>query len=200
LLFHWDRKEMKSCRVRVAQVWAGKQWGGQFIPRIGMEAVVEFLEGDPDRPLVVGAVYNGDNEFPYTLPKQKTQSGIKSDSTLGHGGYNELMFDDAKDSELIRMHAQKDHQVTVLNTETNEIGEKFQGGTGASRTTTLDKGSDHLTIQAGDQIIKISGNQAVTADLSIKLTCGASVIEITPTEIKVTSGHIAFSAPKIDWN
>lgn len=200
LLFHWDRKEMKSCRVRVAQVWAGKQWGGQFIPRIGMEAVVEFLEGDPDRPLVVGAVYNGDNEFPYTLPKQKTQSGIKSDSTLGHGGYNELMFDDAKDSELIRMHAQKDHQVTVLNTETNEIGEKFQGGTDASRMTTLDKGSDHLTIQAGDQIIKISGNQAVTADQSIKLTCGASVIEITPTEIKVTSGHIAFSAPKIDWN
>jgi type VI secretion system secreted protein VgrG len=200
LLFHWDRKEMKSCRVRVAQVWAGKQWGGQFIPRIGMEAVVEFLEGDPDRPLVVGAVFNGDNEFPYALPKQKTQSGIKSDSTLGHGGYNELMFDDAKDSELIRMHAQKDHQVTVLNTETNEIGEKFQGGIGASRTTTLDKGSDHLTIQAGDQIIKISGNQAVTADQSIKLTCGASVIEITPTEIKVTSGHIAFSAPKIDWN
>jgi type VI secretion system secreted protein VgrG len=198
--FHWDRKKMDSCRVRVAQVWAGKNWGGQIIPRIGMEAVVEFLEGDPDRPLVVGAVYNGDNPFPYTLPDNKTQSGLKSDSSLGHGGYNEFMFEDKKDSEVIGMHAQKDHQVTILNSETTEIGEKFRAGDSPSRTTSLIKGSDKLTIEAGDQIVKISGHQQVTADKSIKLTCGASVIEITPTEIKVTSGHIAFTAPKIDWN
>lgn len=200
VMFHWDRKAMKSCRVRVAQVWAGPQWGGQLIPRIGMEAVVEFLEGDPDRPLVVGAVYNGDNKFPYALPDNKTQSGVKSDSSLGHGGFNEFMFEDKKDSEFIRMHAQKDHKVTILNSETTEIGEKFQGGKGPSRETTLIAGSDKLTIQSGDRIVKVSDNVLVTADMSIKLTCGASVIEITPSEIKVSSGHIAFAAPKIDWN
>jgi type VI secretion system secreted protein VgrG len=209
VLFHWDRKQKKSCRVRVAQVWAGKQWGGQFIPRIGMEAVVEFLEGDPDRPLVVGTVYNGDNKHPYDLPDNKTQSGVKSDSSLGHSGYNEFMFEDKKDSETIRMQAQKDHEVKVLNSEKWEIGSKFQGGKGASRQTTLVKGSDQVTIQSGDQTIEVqAGNQTITisgnlktsANMGIKLTCGASTIEMTPTEIKITSGHVAISAPKIDWN
>jgi type VI secretion system secreted protein VgrG len=218
VLFHWDRKQKQSCRVRVAQVWAGNKWGGQFIPRIGMEAVVEFLEGDPDRPLVVGTVYNGDNKHPYALPDNKTQSGLKSDSSLGHSGYNELMFEDKKDSEMIRMQAQKDHKVKVLNTETWEIGSKFQGGKGMSRTTTLVKGGDQVTIQSGDQAIELqagdqsvkiqAGNQTITisaklttsADQGIKLTCGASVIEMSPTEIKITSGHISMSAPKIDWN
>jgi type VI secretion system secreted protein VgrG len=200
VLFHWDRKQKQSCRVRVAQVWAGKQWGGQFIPRIGMEAVVEFLEGDPDRPLVVGTVYNGDNKHPYDLPDNKTQSGVKSDSSLNHGGYNELMFEDKKGSEFIRMQAQKDHQVKILNTETWEIGSQFKGGKGPSRTTTLVKGSDEVTIQAGDQTITISGALTTSANQGIKLTCGASVIEMSPTEIKITSGHISMSAPKIDWN
>jgi type VI secretion system secreted protein VgrG len=199
VLFHWDRQEMNSCRVRVAQVWAGKQWGGQVIPRIGMEAVVEFLEGDPDRPLVVGTVYNGDNKFPYDLPDKKTQSGLKTDSSLYHGGYNELMFEDMKGSEQIKMHAQKDHLVTVLNSETTDIGKEFQGKA-PSRETTLVNGTDKLTIKSGDQLVKISDNLKVTVDQSIKFTCGGSVIEITPTEIKVTSGHIAFTAPKIDWN
>jgi type VI secretion system secreted protein VgrG len=200
VLFHWDRKEMKSCRVRVAQVWAGKKWGGQFIPRIGMEAVVEFLEGDPDRPLVVGTVYNGANKHPYDLPDNKTQSGIKTESSLGHDGYNEFMFDDKKDSELVRMQAQKDHKVTILNTETTEIGEKFKGGTAASRTTTLKNGSDELTVQAGNQTIKISGKLDVTVDQMITFTCGGSVIQITPSSISISSGNIAITAPIIAWN
>ena len=124
--FHWDREPQKTCPIRVAQVWAGKQWGGQFIPRIGMEVVVEFLEGDPDRPLVTGCVYNGDNKYPYTLPDNKTQSGLKSDSSKGHNGYNEFMFEDKKDGpRFIRMHAEKDHLVEILNSETTEIGQKF---------------------------------------------------------------------------
>lgn len=200
VLFHWDRKKMNSCRLRVAHVWAGKQWGGQFIPRIGMEALVEFLEGDPDRPLVVGAVYNGDYKHPYALPDKKTQSGVKSDSSIGHGGYNEFMFEDKKDSEKVRMHAQKDHQVVVLNTETWDIGEKFKGGDAETRTTKLHQGSDKLTIAVGNQTIDIAKNLKTTANVSIKFICGASMIEMTPSEIKVTSGHIAFSAPKIDWN
>ncbi len=105
--FFWDREPKKSCPVRVAHAWSGKQWGTQFIPRIGMEVVVEFLEGDPDRPLVTGCVYNGDNKVPYDLPDNKTQSGTKSDSSKGHHGYNEFMFEDKKGDELIRMHAAK---------------------------------------------------------------------------------------------
>ena len=98
--FFWDREPKKSCPIRVSQSWASKQWGEQFIPRIGMEVVVEFLEGDPDRPLVTGCVYNGDNKLPYTLPDDKTQSGLKSDSSKGHNGYNEFMFEDKKGSEV----------------------------------------------------------------------------------------------------
>jgi type VI secretion system secreted protein VgrG len=92
--FHWDRDKKPSRRVRVAQVWSGKTWGGQIIPRIGQEVVVEFLEGDPDRPLVVGTVYNNDYKHPYGLPANKTQSGLKTESTKGGGGYNELMYED----------------------------------------------------------------------------------------------------------
>lgn len=200
VLFHWDRKKKKSCRLRVAQVWAGKQWGGQVIPRIGMEAVVEFLEGDPDRPLVVGTVYNGDNRHPYPLPGDKTRSGLKSDSSIGHNGYNEFMFEDRKNAEMIRMHGQKDHEVKILNKETWEIGEKFEGAKSASRSATLVNGGDELTIRAGDRTIWISNFQKTTAGDGIKLICGASVIEMTPTEIRIISGHIALSAPKIDWN
>src|SRR5881392_2030933 len=125
--FHWDRlgkeDENSSCWVRVSQGWAGKGWGAMFIPRIGMEVVVDFLEGDPDRPLVTGCVYNGDNKPPYDLPDNKTISGWKSDSSRHNGGYNEFVFDDKKDSEKIRMHAERDHEITVKHAETRTIGE-----------------------------------------------------------------------------
>lgn len=81
--FFWDRKKKRSCRLRVAQVWSGKKWGGQIIPRVGQEVVVEFLEGDPDRPLVIGTVYNDEYKLPYDLPSKKTIAGLKSDSTKG---------------------------------------------------------------------------------------------------------------------
>ena len=118
--FYWDRKKMQSCRVRIGQVWAGKQWGGIFIPRIDMEVIVVFVEGDPDRPLVTGAVYNGNNKVPYDLPDNKTVNGWKTDSSKGHSGYNELVFEDKKGSEDIRVHAQKDLDIVVLNKETRD--------------------------------------------------------------------------------
>ena len=105
--FFWDREPKLTCPIRVAQVWASKKWGGVFTPRVGMEVVVEFLEGDPDRPLVVGCVYNGDNKVPYDLPDNKTIAGWKSDSSKGGNGYNEFIFEDKKSSENIRMHAEK---------------------------------------------------------------------------------------------
>ena len=148
--FFWDREPKKSCPVRVAHAWSGKKWGTQFIPRIGMEVVVDFLEGDPDRPLVTGCVYNGDNKVPYDLPEKKTQSGTKSDSSKGHHGYNEFMFEDKKGDELIRMHAQKDHLVLINANQTGYVGaveldSPYQGGdqtwtVGHDRNWTISEG------------------------------------------------------------
>jgi type VI secretion system secreted protein VgrG len=173
--FYWDREDARSCWVRVAQMWAGAKWGGQFIPRIGMEVVVEFLEGDPDRPLVVGAVYNGDNGYPYETPSNKTQSGVKTNSSKGGGGYNELMFEDKKSSETIRLHAQKDLDSTILHAETRMIGERFETPVGqSSRTTTLKMGDDELNIQRGTRKTTIAMEDNLTVGTNRSASIGAT--------------------------
>lgn len=190
--FHWDREPKKSYPVRVAQSWAGKGWGTIFIPRVGMEVVVDFIEGDPDRPLVTGCVYNGDNTVPYTLPDNKTMTGWKSDSSPHNGGYNEFVFDDHRDSEKIRMHAERDHDVTVKRSEIWTIGEKFSPAAGSpSRTTTIKQGDDQLTIESGNQSIKVAKSITITADASITLKVGQSMVSITP-------GSITLHAPVIN--
>ncbi len=117
--FHWDRHskadENSSCWIRVAQLWAGKKWGAMYIPRVGQEVIVEFLEGDPDRPIVTGRVYNAQAMPPYDLPGEKTKSTIKSNSSKGGKGFNEIRFEDKKDSEQIFIHAQNNMDVRVLN-------------------------------------------------------------------------------------
>ena len=124
LQFYWDRygkkDENSSCWVRVSQLWAGKNWGGIHIPRMGQEVIVEFLEGDPDRPIVTGRVYNGEQIPPYALPANKTQSGIKSRSSKGGGGanFNEIRMEDKKGSEQIYIHAEKNQDNIVENDET----------------------------------------------------------------------------------
>lgn len=124
--FHWDREGQNdsnsSCWVRVGQSWAGKRWGMMFIPRIGMEVVVDFLEGDPDQPIVVGCVYNAETMPPYTLPDEKTKMTIKSDSSKGGGGFNELRFEDKKGSEQIFMHGEKDQDIRIKNDRREWIG------------------------------------------------------------------------------
>lgn len=105
--FHWDLDAAYSMRCRVSQNWAGNGWGGMVIPRIGMEVVVEFLEGDPDKPLVTGCVYNGKNDPPYPLPADKTRSTFRTDTHKGTG-YNELRFEDKNGAEEVYVHAQRD--------------------------------------------------------------------------------------------
>ena len=207
--FYWDQRKEFSRWMRVAHMWASKQWGTQFIPRVGMEVVVAYEEGDPDFPLVVGAVYNGDNKHPYKLPDNKTQSGFKSNSSKGGNGYNEFMFEDLKGSELIRMHAQKDYDVTVHHVETRKIGE--DGVAGASRDTTLLTGDDVLKVATGNQNVTVAmsvtekygisqsttvgasqsttvgGPISITSAALITLTCGASSIVMTPASITITS-------------
>src|SRR5262249_27019187 len=128
VVFRWDPEGPRgldsSCWVRVAQFWAGRQWGAQFIPRVGDEVVVAFEEGDPDRPLVIGSVCNADNMPLYALPKNKTQSGIKSHSSPGGDSqaFNELRFEDKKGQEQIIVHAEKDMNTTVEDNHTVSIG------------------------------------------------------------------------------
>lgn len=123
--FNWDREgefdENSSCWIRVSQGMAGGQYGIMFLPRIGQEVIVDFLEGDPDQPIITGRVYNADQMPPYGLPDEKTKSSIKSNSSPGGGGFNELRFEDKKDDEQIFLHAQKDMDVRVKNDERDTI-------------------------------------------------------------------------------
>src|SRR5262249_50945321 len=120
--FHWDlegkRDEHASCWIRTSQAWAGTGWGFQFIPRIGMEVLVSFVGGDLDRPMVTGRVYNGVPPPSHPLPKSKSRSGIRTQSTLGGGGYNEIAFEDLKGAEQFYVHAQKDLDEVVENDHT----------------------------------------------------------------------------------
>lgn len=185
LRFHWDREDgSTSCRTRVAQMWAGKNWGGQVIPRIGQEVIVEYIEGNPDLPIIVGAVVNDQHKPPYDLPANKTQSGLKSESTDGVGFpdcYNEIKFEDRKGQEVFEMHAEKDHKVVVNNIETREIGDNFQSG-GYSRRTTLKKGDDKLDVE--------NGKLDIEALTEINLKVGESRIKMTPGSIEITSPSI----------
>jgi len=184
--FHWDQKgtndENSSCWIRVAQGWAGKSWGSWFIPRIGAEVVVSFLDGDPDRPLITGSVYNAEQTLPYTLPTDQTKSTIKSNTSKGGEGFNEFRFEDKKDSEEIFMQAQKDYNVTIKNNETRKVGfdKKDKGDVTVdiynNRTVTLDQGNDKLEIKTGNREMLVdTGNDTVTV-------AGTRTVKVTKAE------------------
>jgi type VI secretion system secreted protein VgrG len=203
--FHWDRegkRDDKSSRwVRVAQVWAGKAWGGIVLPRIGMEVVVDFIEGDPDRPLVVGAVYNGSNTVPYGLPANKTQSGFKTRSSKSGGeeNYNELLFEDKKDSEFVRLWAEKDLEVTVEDKETRTVKGKNKSLGTAARETTIEQGDDVENVKSGNQKVDVSNDQTtkvgqnvlIEAGASITLKCHGSKIVMKPGTIEIETASLS---------
>lgn len=147
--FHWDldgkKDENSSCWIRVAQIWAGKNWGTLFTPRIGAEVIISFIEGDPDRPIVTGTVYNGSQKVPYSLPSKKNISTFKTRSTKSGEAGNELRFDDTIDSEEIYLHAQKDINELIEN----------------ERTCTIKESNDTLTINKGDRTIKVEKGKEV---------------------------------------
>jgi len=163
--FHWDREgkrdENSSCWIRVAQLWAGPGWGAMYIPRIGQEVVVDFLEGDPDRPIIIGTVYHGSNMPPYPLPDEKTKSTIKSDSSLGGDGFNEIRFEDKKGKEQIFIHAEKDQDIRVKNDLREWIGNE----------THLIVKKDQLEMVEGDyhQTFKGDHNKKVDGTISLKV-------------------------------
>jgi len=206
--FPWDREGKKdgdtSCWLRVATPWAGKQWGMIHIPRVGQEVLVDFVEGDPDHPIVVGSVYNADQMPPYALPANKTQSGIKSRSSL-HGGpanCNEIRFEDKKGSEQVLIHAEKDQTIEVENDESHwvghdrtkkvdhdetiTIGHDQTATIDNNRTVTITKGDDSLTIKMGNSSTSIKmGKSETEAMQSIELKVGQSSVKLDQSGVTI---------------
>ncbi|PTR08967.1 type VI secretion system secreted protein VgrG [Nitrosospira sp. Nsp5] len=156
--FHWDRvgekNENSSCWIRVSHPWAGKNWGMVAIPRIGQEVIVDFLEGDPDNPIITGRVYNAEQMPPYALPANMTQTGILSRSSKGGSGANanELRFEDKKGAEQVYLHAEKNQDISVENDETHSVGH--------DRTKTID--NDETSLIKHDRTETVGNNETIT--------------------------------------
>lgn len=153
--FHWDLDSAHSMRCRVSQNWAGNGWGGMVIPRIGMEVVVDFINGDPDKPLVTGCVFNGRNDPPYALPEHKTRSTFRTDTHEGDG-YNELRFEDKAGKEEIYVHAQHDLNQKVNNHATTRIDQTYVRSIGKNKVSETAK-FDHHTV-GGSMTLTITGD------------------------------------------
>ena len=151
--FHWDRygnkDENSSCWIRVSQGWAGKKWGAIYIPRIGQEVIVDFLEGDPDRPIVTGRVYNADAMPPYDLPDEKTKSTLKSNSSKGGAGFNEFRFEDKKGEEQIFIHGEKNEDIRIKNDALEWIGNERHLIVKKKQFEQVE-GEKHLIVKSGD--------------------------------------------------
>ncbi|GHB96091.1 type VI secretion system Vgr family protein [Thermomonas carbonis] len=202
--FPWDRKvsgrstdkpdDKASCWIRVAQMWAGNGYGTMFIPRIGMEVVVDFLEGDPDRPIAVGCVYNGINKPPYALPADATKSTIKTLSSKGGGGFNELRFEDKKGSEEVFLHAQKDLQHRVKEKSTTFVGKDVHVLVNENRyeKTVLD---DHKTVDGKrlayvrkDDHLKVDGGVLMESSGGMNLSAGQDLLGASSMNLHLKGG------------
>ena len=160
--FYWDRhdqsNENSSCWMRVSQAWAGKNWGAMQIPRIGQEVIVSFLEGDPDRPIITGRVYNAEQTVPYTLPANATQSGVKSRSSKGGSpaNFNEIRMEDKKGAEQLFIHAEKNQDIEVENDETHWVGH--------DRSKSID--NDETVHVKHDRTETVDNNETITIGLN----------------------------------
>lgn len=197
--FHWNRDRDETCWVRVAHQWAGPTYGAQFVPRVGMEVLVAFLEGDPDRPLVVGCLYNGDNKQPFETPAKLSQAGWRTSSYPDGGVVNELIFEDKKGEEEIYAFAGRNYRRVTTKDEEFTVG--------GQRTTTIGKndalqvGQDVKTTVGGDVTVAIAGALGVTvgqssdfksagsftftAGQSLTLQAGGARIQLSPAGVSI---------------
>lgn len=212
--FHWDREGRRdarsSCWIRVAQVLAGNGWGFEFIPRVGMEVVVQFLEGDPDRPVVTACVYNGENQSPYPQPSNRTKSTIRTRSTPDSVGGNELSFEDSAGGECVYLHAQRDLEEDVGHDHVTSVTGDRRGRVGGSETTEVARNRDatvlgtDTTRVAGDYELHVSGDVGISlyaskninlvAVESIRLECGPTVLVLTRAGARLVSPNIDLTA------
>ena len=226
--FHWDREgkrdENSSCWLRVSQAWAGNQWGAQSLPRIGQEVIVSFLNGDPDRPLVTGALYNGTSQPPYALPANKTRTTFKSQSSPGAGGYNELRMEDKKGNEQLFIHGQKDVDLYVKNDRMEsvdhdrhrivkaaameKIGKDFSNKTAANRNVKVGKtlsqtvggnvnqkaGQNWLEQAGADYSLKAGTSVVLDAGMSVTLKAGGGTIVLNPAGVAITGTMVRINS------
>ena len=200
--FYWDRlgekNENSSCWIRVSQPWAGGNWGAIWIPRIGQEVLVSFLEGDPDRPVITGRVYNADQMPPYTLPDNQTRSTFMSRSSKGGGSsnYNELRFEDLKGQEQIFMNAEKDMDQRVENDSREFIGANRHLIVTANQQEQV-QADKHLHVQGShfekvdtNMSLQVGGNQmeSVTGNKSLSVTGNQSESVTGNVSLSVTGG------------
>ncbi|WP_421682945.1 type VI secretion system tip protein VgrG [Stutzerimonas urumqiensis] len=204
--FHWDRHgqadDKTSCWLRVSSSWAGDRYGGIAIPRVGMEVLVTFLEGDPDQPLVTGCLYHAEHVVPYDLPANKTRTVFKTLSSPGGGGYNELRIEDRKGAEQIYIHAQRDWDENIEHDQKIRVGHERHDTVEANsysefkaeehRTTHADRktenrANDHLTV-GNNQHIKLGTGQFVEAGNEIHYYAGSKVIIDAGMELTAAGG------------
>jgi type VI secretion system secreted protein VgrG len=216
--FHWDRQGTKdadsSCWIRVGTPWAGKGWGLVHVPRVGQEVIVDFLEGDPDNPIIIGSVYNAETVPPYQLPNSRRISGVKSNSTPGGGGYNELTFDDTKDKEKITLHAQEDlctivrhdHRDTVHNDRTIVVEGKHTETIVKDTRIEITEGNVELLIDKGtltrtvakDVTDTFAANHKVSVKDESKLDAGkVMVTALQEITLQVGGNYIRIDATGI---
>jgi type VI secretion system secreted protein VgrG len=186
--FHWDRlgkfNEESSCWVRVSQYWAGGNWGSIHIPRMGQEVIVDFIEGDPDRPIITGRVYNSDNKPPYTLPANQTQSGIKSRSSKEgtDKNFNEIRFEDKKGEEELHVQAEKDHTTLVKHNQTTTVNVNRSASVG---------GNDSVSV-TGDRAVTVHGNVTMKVEGT-----GKSPVH---SETTITGKHALHASDTIEYD
>jgi type VI secretion system secreted protein VgrG len=212
--FYWDRlgqkNENSSCWIRTSQPWAGGNWGAMWIPRIGQEVLVSFLEGDPDRPVITGRVYNADQMPPYTLPDYQTRSTFMSRSSKGGGAsnYNELRFEDLKGKEQIFMNAEKDMDLRVENDSREFIGANRHLIVTSNQQEQI-QADKHLHVKGkhfekieGDMSLQVTGNQmeSVTGNKSLNVTgdqkesvTGNVSLSVTGNQSESVTGNVALS-------
>ncbi len=190
--FYWDRhdqsNENSSCWMRVSQAWAGKNWGSVQVPRIGQEVIVSFLEGDPDRPIITGRVYNAEQTVPYELPANATQSGVKSRSSKGGSpaNFNEIRMEDKKGAEQLFIHAEKNQDIEVENDETHWVGH--------DRSKTID--NDETVHVKHDRTETVDNNETITIGVDRKenvgnnetITIGVNRTEKVGSDEKISIG------------
>ncbi len=204
LQFHWDRRgqhdENSSCWIRVSTPWAGQGWGSVAVPRIGQEVVVQFEEGDPDRPIVTGMLFNERNQPPYPLPGGATLSGLKSNSSPGGRGANEIQMEDGKDREALNVTAERDYALTVKNDANISVGfEKGAPGSMVQKvkqdlTEEVDAGNHSFTVKAGKSTVKIAAGRTETIE------GGGDGLDVTGKRTVKASESYEVTTPKASIN
>ncbi|HIP24686.1 MAG TPA: type VI secretion system tip protein VgrG [Rhodobacteraceae bacterium] len=196
--FHWDRvgqkDEKTTCFIRVAQTMSGQGWGVFHIPRIGQEVVVQFEEGNPDRPIVTGMLYNEAKKHPFDFPANMTQHGMKSNTTKGGGGFHELVFEDKKEEEFVRLQSERDYKETIKNNAEISIGFEHSDPGDLTqkiyrnKTEELETGDHSFTVKEGLQTIDIAKSNGVTIGEEETISIGTDKTDDIGTNYTIDVG------------